>query len=486
MGKAKVVSGGPDGKYTIEMDYGAAVRDARVAELTTRITELSAQVTAAQAKYDAQEAIVGDLRDAANLAIEAYAQAVQLEPHGKHEALARKAQEAVTAVVKGEGVAGALRGPLEDLKALKKAAELAKTGLQATTLEEVRANVWCVDLTESAAVGAEVATIEVPGENQSVLIAPGCVAPVAGDGVLAARELMSPEQVFWNAAVLPGWQKWKPTYRKAQITAISDDETVTLAMDSATSSAQRLDVNQTQTLENVPVQYMECDAAAFDVGDRVVVMFEGMNWASPKVIGFVEEPIACNPWKAVGVQWMVNAGYTGMGWLVLVPTTEVVLSAFDPTTGTMEARAPGGAWTPLGFTGLNNNIYGWGFYEPQIDWYEAKYHTTTGNQWGGYVSGVGAPFLRLPLFRENFGASPIPQPMPFGAVQYRFKSATGTLLLNVAMRCDAATVGSAAGPLDVTCKVEPIAGFYNPALLAGPVGLRQTGFVNLGFPRGGK
>ena len=61
----------------------------------------------------------------------------------------------------------------------------------------------------------------------------------------------------------------------------------------AQSSAQRLDVNQATTLANVPVVYMSCNAAAFEVGDRVIVEFQANDWKQPRVIGFVDYPKAC-------------------------------------------------------------------------------------------------------------------------------------------------------------------------------------------------
>jgi hypothetical protein len=52
-------------------------------------------------------------------------------------------------------------------------------------------------------------------------------------------------------------------------------------------------VNQASTLTGIAVEYMSCNAEAFEVGDRVVVQFSGQNWASQKVIGFVDNPRPC-------------------------------------------------------------------------------------------------------------------------------------------------------------------------------------------------
>lgn len=125
--------------------------------------------------------------------------------------------------------------------------------------------------------------------------------PVYGDGAFYARELMSPEQAYFNAAILPGWQKYMPTYRWATIDRINDDGTVDLTFGSAVSSVQSLDVNDKDSLQSVPVTYMACDAAAFTTGDRCVVDFDSTYPSSPtvwtndkcRVIGFLDNPKRC-------------------------------------------------------------------------------------------------------------------------------------------------------------------------------------------------
>lgn len=46
-------------------------------------------------------------------------------------------------------------------------------------------------------------------------------------------------------------------------------------------------------LEDVPVKYMDCNAAAFREGDRVVVHLKNASWSTPEVIGFEEKPQQC-------------------------------------------------------------------------------------------------------------------------------------------------------------------------------------------------
>lgn len=160
-------------------------------------------------------------------------------------------------------------------------------------LKPVERSAWCADYTDNAT--GEVATLEIPGEDKALLIAPGALKPEPEDGALAAREAQSAEQVFFNAAILPGWQKFKPTYRRGTITAkndIADTADVTLEATDK-SSAQNLAINQTPTLAAVPVKYMSCNAGAFEVGDRCVIKFKDQDWAQPQVVGFVDNPKAC-------------------------------------------------------------------------------------------------------------------------------------------------------------------------------------------------
>jgi hypothetical protein len=162
---------------------------------------------------------------------------------------------------------------------------------------------WCADLTENAPAGSYVATLDIPGESNLLLIAPGARGWTPSDGVLTAREIMSPAQAFLNAAILPGVQKFRPTYRWGTITAISyATNRCSVSLAPAVSSAQGLGVNLVSSLTNVPVVYSTCNAGAFLVGDRVVVEFQGQSWSAPKVIGFLDNPKPCFTWPAIPVR----------------------------------------------------------------------------------------------------------------------------------------------------------------------------------------
>lgn len=295
MGKATITGGGTDGLYTVDMDYGRALATARAAKLLTRITALGPQITEAQAAYDAQLAVVAAQGVLTNEAIDAYVLATRISPNPADWADERAAYDAAaTKLLTEKAKLAPLLAKLQDLQSTQAQLNKERGYWQSVPVEETRA-AWCVDYTEDAA--GEVATVDIPGESDRILIAPGGRAQVSTDGELVAREVQDPNQVFWNAAVLPGWQKFKPTYRVGTITALDlEGDTADVALDEAVSSAQSLPINRFSTLTAVPVVYMTCNAQAFEVGDRVVVEFPGMTWDNPRVIGFVSNPKPCLVW----------------------------------------------------------------------------------------------------------------------------------------------------------------------------------------------
>ena len=157
-------------------------------------------------------------------------------------------------------------------------------------------NAWCLDLTTG--LTGDVGTIEIARERgNGVNIQPGysgnAVYDGARDGQLIPLMAQSPAGSYFNLAVLPGTQKWKPMFRYATITEIDyDADTCAVSLSSVYSSQQNLTINQTNTLTGVSVEYMTCNASAFSVGDEVVVKFD-YDWATPKVIGFKENPERC-------------------------------------------------------------------------------------------------------------------------------------------------------------------------------------------------
>jgi len=300
MGKATIVSGGDGGKYVIKLDYGKEAKEKRLAQYTARLAELTALIDTQQGKIDTQQGKI----DEANAKLKAAQDAVI----AAHQAMTAPgadqgaATKATTAAIKAWAKAAvALEAENRKMAPLKLEMQLLKDEQaqlkkdkdkwEALQLEEKK-EAWCADLTEDAT--GEVATIEIPGEDLLVLIAPEAKPPVATDGILTAREVQSASQVFFNAAILPGWQRWTPTYRRGVINKINDDETVNVTLTNDRSSAQNLVINRAPELFSVPVKYMTCDVSAFEVGDACVIKFTDHDWDKPKVVGFVDNPKLCS------------------------------------------------------------------------------------------------------------------------------------------------------------------------------------------------
>ena len=292
MGKATIVSGGTDGLYTVKLDYGKAQKDAAVARINARLVKLAQEISEADTKLSTQQAIEDAQKAKVEQATSDFVSASKAVP--RIESNVTKALEAygkeASKLADEKGKTGPLRLALQILKDEQAGLQRELVTWQGIDVEETR-QAWCADYTEDAT--GSVATIDVPGESAQILIAPGAPTPKASDGQLLAREGQSPAQVFWNAAVLPGWQKHMPTFRVGVITAMGPDEKASVALDEAKSSAQKLGINKVTELDAVPIEYMECNATVFEVGDHVVVRFDERDWSKPKIVGFASNPKAC-------------------------------------------------------------------------------------------------------------------------------------------------------------------------------------------------
>jgi hypothetical protein len=311
MGYAKILSGGPTGRYSIELDYGSTNKTAGLAALNALLVRLDDDINELQVKI-----AEADAKEAAQL----------LRVQEEENALILLAQSGLPA---GSPELDTILFNFELFKLRELQKNHASIRLRLEALETERAltvkriaewnafqpietrNAWCVDFTEDGAVNSFVGTVDIPGESNLLLIAPGCRGFIPADGALFAREIMSPAQAYFNAAILPGWQKFKPTYRWGTITAINyDADTANVTVASATSSARSLNVNQGTSLVNVPVEYLDCDADAFEVGDRCVVQFVGQDWSNPRVIGFLDNPKPCIAWPRVRVLFSLSSSFT--------------------------------------------------------------------------------------------------------------------------------------------------------------------------------
>lgn len=287
MGKGRIVTAHGEGRYTIELlEDRARAETARtlavehIASLDGRISDLEVELADAQAKVDSAA-------DAQDQAINAY----QVEPTDENRAAMVQAGEAVIqTAAKRDAIAGNVRSLKVERLALQRRIDRIDA-LPALRQQEA----WCADFTEDLA--GEVATAEVPGEATQVLVRPGFAGnadyDAARDGALQPALSGTPASVYYNLAMLPGWQKWRPTYRIATITALDrPGNACDIDIEPATSSEQGLNVNAQASYAGVPTEYMQCNAQVFEIGDRVLVRFDPQTQA-PTVIGFESNPRPC-------------------------------------------------------------------------------------------------------------------------------------------------------------------------------------------------
>ena len=237
MGKGTIKSGGDSGQYQVEINYDKTAYDKEVARLIAGILDLENKIL----EYETQ----GRIFEA------------------------------------------------DSLKLRKASLEKRKEYIERNIPIDETISAWCCDLSEN--LSGIVGTIEVPGEVGIIQIKPGYDEPgyTPTDGQLAPTITLSPCGVFYNLAMLPGWQKWKPTFRYATIDSINGD-IADITYDVTTSSQQGLNISQTETASGVDIEYMSCNGGAFSKGDVVLVMFGSQDWSQPKIIGFKDNPKSCN------------------------------------------------------------------------------------------------------------------------------------------------------------------------------------------------
>jgi hypothetical protein len=198
-----------------------------------------------------------------------------------------------------EQIAASTDPPTVSLLTLRKTAlEKRKAQVEAARDSDFLVDAWCVDLTEG--LSGEVGTIEIGTETaHGTNIRPGygdgAAYSSARDGFHTPTLTMDLASFMQNFAMFPAVQKWKPTYRYGTISNINTDtDTCTVTLDALYSSVDGLDINHVLNLTNVPIDYMDCNALAFEDGDQVVVKWTPYNaGGSPSVIGFKSSPKPC-------------------------------------------------------------------------------------------------------------------------------------------------------------------------------------------------
>jgi len=280
LGKAQILSGGTDGKYFVRILRDLARLNSKISRINSRINTLdNNDIPAATADKLSKKTSMDSALSALNTAIEDSSLDIKQYQINYHDAVIEYQQSNVK---------------LQILRLRKSSLERERESLESEeTITEQWA--WCTDLTED--LSGEVATIEIPGERDRVLVRPGYDGQAnynqTRDGQLQPVMANTVSAAFYNAAMFPGWQRWKPQYRTGTIDSITDS-TCTVTLDRETSSAQGLSVDPDNlVLTDIGFSYMNCDESAFESGDHVVVEFPVRDWETAQVIGFVSDPKAC-------------------------------------------------------------------------------------------------------------------------------------------------------------------------------------------------
>lgn len=228
---------------------------------------------------------------------------------------------------------------LIDLRKFRKEALLKrKAELQSAGAAGAIQDLWCADYTTD--LTGPVDSIEINGAPSSVILAPGGVGGLrdANDrtGKLVSAMGMSPAGCALAWAMLPGWQRWMPTYRVGVIhDIVYERNTCSVTLDEAASAARGLEINYGDVLTGIRITYMDCHSGAFAEGDRVVVEFPGQTWGDethePRVIGFESHPKTCGFLCFCGS----DPGMTEYARVIkLSPTDGSIVWVHDESSGT--------------------------------------------------------------------------------------------------------------------------------------------------------
>lgn len=231
--------------------------------------------------------------------------------------------------------------------------------LDNNTTEDIR-TVWCADCQRGLA--GEIATIEIPNTDDTILIRPGGANgsgsnySAARDGQLRSIAAMSPAETAWNYIMLPGWQKFKPLYRIGKVTARTPHNSKCSVLLDAYSTAQGLATDVERHLTNVPMIYKNRDdGGPYVIGDRVVIEFYNQNWEAPRVVGFEEHPCTTTtpPPDVSGIFRLAWDGdlYKFIGW------TNEVFEIQPSTIGDEDSEWGASCLGPDGMIAAEAHIY---------------------------------------------------------------------------------------------------------------------------------
>jgi hypothetical protein len=321
VGKGKIVSveNRDYGDYWVQPIYNIDLVERRIAIMDDRITEMTEELEKIQQKINELQIDYGEAEAKYDTAVAEFIDELKA-------ALAAGGSIPDTSeYTSAYADAYKLSVELIELERQRDLLQISKDILQAdrdkldSSKEAEGRQAWCADLTTTIGMDSEVATVEIPGEHQYLLIYPqgkgdGAHSPDR-DGVLTPREWATPEQAYWCAAALPGWQRFRPNYRTGEISGIGKHgiigshgqfrlvdggliklpEKASVEERGEWSSVDSLPIHTgpldaSPNITGATAHYLTQDMGAFLDGDRVLVQFQALDRQQPRVIGFEKEP----------------------------------------------------------------------------------------------------------------------------------------------------------------------------------------------------
>ena len=289
MGKGIIIENLGEAKYEIKRkyksDYNKIVTDleAKIDKIDKKITELNTQKNTLRNE-------INNLQNQLNILLSE----VPINTQKVNELMAK-----IGGAIAGHEKAKELIGR-EEIKKLGVEKQIEKVKKLQKDAEQV-VQVWCT--TYSDELTGNIDTIEIDDQGDMMLIAPEGKTEV--DGLLKHTLIGSPSETFYNAAMLPGVQKWRPRYKGGKILTV-DRKKNTCSVKLMETSHTGRDTLIKDILSGIPIEYMKCNAAVFESGDLVVIEFKNRNVEEPQVIGFMNDPKPCLPLLLVQVR---VAGY---------------------------------------------------------------------------------------------------------------------------------------------------------------------------------
>ena len=166
MGYATILSGGTDGRYTIQLDFGEQQRQALLTAITQALQDVGAKITFTQDKIDVLDAAEAEQQERVKEAAEIVASEANFLPPGSPvpDTSIYKFELDALRTLQMRGLPYRI-----NMRALKQARKnlLAKQTQYTSLVTITTRQAWCVDLTENGT--GLVATVDIPGESDLIL-----------------------------------------------------------------------------------------------------------------------------------------------------------------------------------------------------------------------------------------------------------------------------------------------------------------------------